>query len=238
MNRPLVRRHTAATTKPARRTVLFAALLATLPMSVVSQAQVQETPRQPSLTAVPMPLPQKMPSLGCCRCLGGENTLDLSTIPSNPWRVNGQPAALVASPNPAWAPASNPAKWISANAAATGGVNASYRYTLQFKVEKCTIPQTITLKGLAVAADNYYEVFLSGPGGNSPIVPCPSAAAATGHCFTPAGQLNNFAAWPVTVPGIYTLNVNVKNISGPTGMFINALVEGRCTKEIVSPGKS
>jgi hypothetical protein len=236
MNRPLVRCRTTAITKSARRTVLFAALLATLPMSVVSQAQVQEqeVPRQPTLTAVPMPMPQKMPTLGCCRCLGGENTLDLSTIPSNPWRVNGQPAAVVASPNPAWSTNTNGANWIAPSAAGNGGVNTTYHYTLQFKVEKCTIPQTIVFKGLAAAADNYIKVSLTGPSSGGP-VQCNNAS---GYCFTAANQLNNFAAWPVTVaPGIYTLNVDVKNISGPTGMFISAFVQGRCAKEGVSSNK-
>jgi hypothetical protein len=58
-----------------------------------------------------------------------------------------------------------------------------------------------------------------------------------GYCFTAANQLNNFAAWPVTAPGLYTLNVEVNNISGPTGMFINAAVEGQCTKDPIKPEK-
>ncbi|MFZ2753376.1 MAG: hypothetical protein WAZ48_07995 [Lysobacteraceae bacterium] len=62
--------------------------------------------------------------------------------------------------------------------------------------------------------------------------------AATGHCFTAVpGQLNDFAVWPVLAPGVHTLNVDVTNISGPTGMFIKAEVEGQCTKEPVKPGK-
>jgi hypothetical protein len=236
MNRTLNHFHTTPTAKPARRIALLAALLATLPAAVVSQAQVQEAParQRPSPIDMPMPLPQKIPTLGCCRCLGGQNKLDLSTIPGNPWLVNGQPAVSVTTPNPAWSTNTGGAKWISINAAANGGNNTTYHYTLQFKVEKCTIPQTIVFKGLSAAGDNYNKVWLTGPSGGGPV----QCTVAGGYCFTAANQLNNFAAWPVTVaPGLYTLNVDVTNISGPTGMFINAVVEGQCTKEAVQPQK-
>ena len=177
---------------------------------------------------------QRIPALGCCRCLGGQNKLDLSTIPGNPWRVNGQPAVAVTTPNAAWSTNTGGAKWISTNAAATGGNNTTYHYTLQFKVEKCTIPQTIVFKGLSAAGDNYMKIWLTGPSGGGPV----QCTALGGYCFTAANQLNTFAAWPVTVaPGLYTLNVDVTNISGPTGMFVKAEVEGQCTKDPVKPGK-
>jgi hypothetical protein len=239
MSRTSTRFHTAtATISPARRVALLAALLATLPAAVATQAQ--EAPARPRPSPIDMQPQKKMPTLGCCRCLGEKNTLDLSTTPGNPWQVNGVPAAMVTSPNPAWSTNTGGAKWISINAAANGGANTTYRYTLRFKVEKCTIPQTIVLKGLAVAADNRYSVSLTGPSGTiGPSVPCPAAPASTGHCFTAVpGQLNNFAAWPITfLPGIYSLNVDVTNISGPTGMFINAVAEGQCTKDSVQPEK-
>jgi hypothetical protein len=215
-------------------------LLATLPAAIVSQAQVRDVQPQSSPIAVPKPYPQKIPTLGCCNCLGGENKLDLSTIPGNLWRVNGQPAAVVASPNPAWSTSTGGAKWISIDTAGNGAANTTYRYTLQFNVQKCTIPQTIVLKGLSIAADNRYSVYLTGPNSTasaSPVVPCPAAAAATGHCFTPAGQLNNFAAWSITAPGVYTLNVDVANISGPSAMFLKAVLEGQCSRELVKNDK-
>jgi hypothetical protein len=238
MSRTSARFHTAtATIRPARRVALLAALLATLPAAVATQAQ--EATARPRPSPIDMQPQKKIPTLGCCRCLGGNNTLNLSTIPGNPWQVNGVPAAVVASPNPAWSTNTSGAKWISINAAANGGPNTTYRYTLRFKVEKCTIPQTIVLKGLAVAADNRYSVSLTGPSGTSPSVLCPAAPASTGHCFTAvSGQLNNFAAWPVVESGVHTLNVDVTNISGPTGMFINAVAEGQCTKEPVQPEKT
>ena len=220
-----------------RRAAFAAAfgLIAGFAATAAPQAQAQEAMQAPP-RAIRVPLPatdQKIPTLGCCRCLGGQNKLDLSTIPGNPWRVNGQPAVAVAAPNAAWAPPGS-AKWVSINAAANGGNNTTYHYTLQFKVEKCTIPQTIVFKGLSAAGDNYIKIWLTGPSGGGPV----QCTAPGGYCFTPANQLNNFAAWPVTVqPGLYTLNVDVTNISGPTGMFVNAVLEGQCTKEPVKPGK-
>ena len=214
-------------------------LAAGLAASLVPQAQAQTQEQEqevmqatPRAVGVQSSLEQRIPTLGCCRCLGGQSKLDLSTIPGNPWLVNGLPAAAVASPNAAWASPGS-AQWISINAAANGGANTTYRYTLKFKVEKCTIPQTIVLKGLAAAADNTIKVYLTGPSSGGPV----SCTVAGGYCFTAANQLSNFAAWPVVAPGIYTLNVDVNNISGPTGMFINAVVEGQCTKEPVNQGK-
>jgi hypothetical protein len=209
---------------------LFAGLAISAAPQVQAQAQMQAPPRA---IGVPPSPDQKIPTLGCCRCLGGQNKLDLSTIPGNPWKVNGVPAAIIASPNPAWSTNTGGAKWIGPNAAGSGGNNTSYRYTLQFKVEKCTIPQTITFKGISAAGDNYIKVSLSGPSSGGPA----QCNVPGGYCFTAANQLNNFAAWPVTAPGLYTLNVEVNNISGPTGMFINAAVEGQCTKDPIKPEK-
>lgn len=225
--------------RSARRAVRAAALglVAGFVITPVTQAFAQErTEAMPGGTATPVP-DRKIPTLGCCRCLGEKNTLDLGTHAGNPWRVNGMPAVIVTSPNAAWSPSPGSAKWISTNAAGNGGANATYRYTLQFRVEKCVIPQSIVFKGLSVAADNRYSVSLSGPAGASPSVPCPAAAAATGHCFSVAGRLNNFAVWPVIPPGVYTLNVDVTNISGPSGLSLDAVLEGRCSKDPIKPEK-
>jgi hypothetical protein len=44
----------------------------------------------------------RAPTLGCCRCLGGSNTLDLSTISSNNWTVAGNPVAFLTTIHPLW----------------------------------------------------------------------------------------------------------------------------------------
>ncbi|MES2672538.1 MAG: hypothetical protein V4673_19245 [Pseudomonadota bacterium] len=219
-----------------RRAAFAAAfgLIAGFAASAAPQAQAQEAMQAPPRAIGMPPSPdKKIPTLGCCRCLGGQNKLDLSTIPGNPWLVNGQPAVAVTQPNAAWAPPGS-AKWVSINAAAHGGNNTTHHYTLQFKVEKCTIPQTIVFKGLSAAGDNYLKISLTGPSGGSA-----QCTMAGGYCFRAPYLLNNFAtSWPgITTPGLYTLNVDVTNISGPTGMFVNAVLEGQCTKELVKPGK-
>ncbi len=231
---------TATTQSHGRLAIMIAVCLAVGLPIVAAYAQVRELPPRGSVIAVPIPYPQKIPTLGCCNCLGEQPTLNLSTgLAANAWKVNGQPAVVVTHPNTAWSNLTNGAKWISIDTVGSGAANATYRYTLQFKVQKCTIPQQIVFKGLAIAADNGYKVYLTGPGGSSPVVPCPAAAAATGHCFTAANQLNNFATWPVAVvPGTYTLNVDVTNISGPSGMFLNAEIEGQCAKDPVRSDKN
>lgn len=218
-----------------RRTVLAAALaVAGLSSTAAPSARAQDRVVGPPRGNLPIAVvPERMPTLGCCHCLGGENTLDLGTVPGNPWRVNGQPAVPVASPNVAWSTQTHGARWVSLTTGANGGSNTNDHYTLQFRVEKCTIPQSIVLKGVAAAGDNFVKVYLTGPVGAGPV----QCTVAGGYCFTASNQLNNFAAWPVTAPGVYTLNVDVRNLGGPTGMFISAVLEGRCTKEPVKPDK-
>lgn len=172
----------------------------------------------------------QMPTLGCCECLGGQNTLDVSTVPGVPWRVDGQPTVHVAVPNVAWSTQTNGALWISGNADAEGS-STIHQYTLAFRVEKCTIPQTIVFNGIAAAGDDTLKVFLTGPGNAGP-AQCTSA----GYCFATVNQLNNFATWPVTGgPGVYTLEVEVLNHGGPTGMFLSGTLEGTCTNAAVKP---
>jgi hypothetical protein len=220
----------------SRRAFLAAALavVAGLSSTAAPPARAQDRVVGPPRADLPVAgVPERMPTLGCCHCLGGENKLDLSTVPGVPWRVNGQPVVPVSPVNAAWSTNTHGANWVSLNAAGSGGNGATSHYTLQFRVEKCTIPQSIVLKGIAAAGDNFVKVYLTGPVGGGPV----ACTAAGGYCFTAANQLNNFAAWPLTAPGVYTLNVDVNNISGPTGMFLNAVLEGRCTKEPVKPEK-
>lgn len=218
------------------RAVLAAALAAVAGLSSTAAppARAQDRGVAPPRAELPVTaVDERLPTLGCCHCLGGENKLDLSTVAGVPWRVNGQPVVPVSSVNAAWATLTNGAKWVSLNAAGSGGNGTTSHYTLQFRVEKCTIPQSIVLKGLVAAGDNYEKVYLTGPVGGGPV----ACTVAGGYCFTNGNRLINFAAWPLTLPGVYTLNVDVTNISGPTGMVLSAVLEGRCTKEAVKPEK-
>ena len=53
----------------------------------------------------------------------------------------------------------------------------------------------------------------------------------------PAPSELHIIAASVDWPGVYAPNVDVANISGPTGMFLSAVLEGRCTKAPVKPEK-
>ena len=240
MNLTLAHLHTTPIAKPARRIALLAALLAMLPAAVVSQAQVQEAParQRPSPINMPMPLPQKMLTLGCCQCLGEQKTLDLSTGSSNGWSVVSSltpaiaavPATILTSPHPAWNLPTGGAQWVSAGASgATGLPAATYTYRLRFKVQKCTIPQKVKLTGI-VGADDMFKVFLNSN-------PTPVSACSGGWCFnmqnpTPSFTVNNLA------PGSHVLTVVVVNTGGPTGMFLKARLEGQCSKEPIKSDRA
>src|SRR6185436_10183485 len=62
---------------------------------------------------------RKVATLGCCRCLGGTNSLDLSTISSNNWTVNGNLVSFLTTINPFWNLPTVSASWVST--VATGG---------------------------------------------------------------------------------------------------------------------
>ncbi|HVF45811.1 MAG TPA: hypothetical protein VM936_22475 [Pyrinomonadaceae bacterium] len=171
--------------------------------------------------AVRLPAELRPAALGCCKCLGGTNTLDLSTVPSNRWTVNGGPAAFLSSIHPLWNINPGPASWVSTVATGgTGGVAAGvYEYRLDFAVPACTIGQEVTLSG-NVGGDDDFDVFIDSVNGTS-ISQC------AGWCFnTPNNTLHTFTI-PVT-SGTHTLIVRVKNGGGPSGMFVNAKLTGAC----------
>jgi hypothetical protein len=169
------------------------------------------------------------PTLGCCKCLGGSNTLDLSTIPSNHWTVNGSNTVLVTTVNPYWNINPGPANWLStvANTATTNIAGGTYEYRLPFEVSRCTIEQRVTLSGNYGGDDDVY-VYLDIANSAHLISQCTG-----GWCFnTPHKTLSTFANYAVPL-GPHTLIVQVKNALGgasPSGMFINAKLTGTCVK--------
>src|SRR5688572_10139442 len=76
----------------------------------------------------------KGPTLGCCKCLGGTNTLDLSTISSNNWTVNGNPVVLQTQIPSAWNINPGPAQWVSTSASGGNGSTGDFDYRLNFTV--------------------------------------------------------------------------------------------------------
>src|ERR1044071_5834707 len=114
---------------PVSAALAFAFLL-------VAASSAAAQPRRVEASALPFDAKLAPATLGCCKCLGGTNTLDLSTVPSNAWTVNGNPAAFLTSIHPAWNINPGPARWVSA--AASGGTAGLapgvYEYRLDFAV--------------------------------------------------------------------------------------------------------
>ncbi len=175
---------------------------------------------QDERTSIPGPNPIKGPTLGCCKCLEGGNSLDLSTVSANKWTVNSSPVAFVSPISSAWNLSTGIAKWVStvANGNAPAG---DYEYRLAFFVPNCTIDQQITLTGNS-GADNEVKVFLDTTG---PLAQCGNP----GFCFkTPNGV--TFST-PVG-PGAHTLIVQVKNYGNTSGMFVNATLTSKCSTKL------
>ena len=168
------------------------------------------------------PIPQ-VPTLPCCKCLGGTSSLDLSTISSNQWIVNGSPAVFLNTIDPAWNINPGPAQWVSTTASGgTSSISAGpYVYQLRFMVPKCTIEQRVTLTG-NYGGDNNVSVFLDN--NSTPLSQC------TGnYCFNiphhPSAPTFNTL---VSAGVVHTLVVKVQNNEGPSGMFVNAKLTSTC----------
>lgn len=171
----------------------------------------------------------RIPTLGCCKCLGETSSINLSTVPGNNWTVSGGPAFFLTSPNSNWNLPTSGASWISTAAnGASGSLPAGVKdYQLKFVVQKCTIPQKVTLTG-SVGGDDDISVYLDNTA-STPLSTCSG-----GWCFNtknppPAISTN-------VLPGSHTLIVRVNNGGGsPSGMFVNATLTGSCS---TSPTKT
>jgi len=169
---------------------------------------------------------QGRPTLGCCKCLGGTNSLDLSTTSSNNWTVNSAPVSFLTAVHPLWNINPGPAKWVSTvPTGSTNGIAAGiYEYRLDFFVPACTIDQRVTLTG-NFGGDDDVSVFLDNT--SNPVI----SQCTGGWCFnTPKKTLTTFSTGVGS--GGHALIVRVKNDSqGPSGMFVNAKLTGTCTSE-------
>jgi hypothetical protein len=178
----------------------------------------------------------RVATLGCCKCLGGTNTLDLSTVNSNRWTVsNGAPAVFQAAVHPLWNLNPGPAAWVSAVAGGgTGGVPTGvFEYRLDFFVPTCTIGQEVTLTG-NYGGDDDVDVFLDDATGPAVAQNQFFLSQCTGGwCFnTPKKSLSAQSFTRSVGPGAHTLIVKVTNHGGgPSGMFVNAALNAACRRE-------
>jgi len=156
----------------------------------------------------------------CCKCLGETSTVDLSTGSGSSvdsrWKVNGGSAYILA-PVAGWLTTLSPAKWIQPTANGSAQSNTVYKYTLTFSAPKCTIPMDVALEG-NVSADNNATVFLDG----QQIASCPGP-----KCFTTAVPFNV----PSIAPGNHTLEIQVGNDSGGSGLIVSAQLKVQCKKD-------
>jgi hypothetical protein len=167
----------------------------------------------------------KPPTLGCCTCLGGTNTLDLSTTSSNNWTVNGNPVVFLTQSqlNQWWNLNPSPASWVSTVATGSTGniLMGTYDYKLKFVVPCCAIEQRVTLSGNYGGDDNVF-VYLDNIANANLISQCTG-----GWCFNtqnPPPPLNY-----VVSPGPHTLIVRVVNTgASPSGLFVSAKLTGTC----------
>jgi hypothetical protein len=182
---------------------------------------------------VPVEVQARAATLGCCKCLGGTNMLDLSTVSTNAWTVNGGPAFFLPAPNVAWNLNPGPAQWVSTAANGVTGVAAgTYEYRLNFIVPECAIGQRVTLTG-NYGGDNTVAVFLDNASGQSDasnpdfVAQCPRI----GYCFSSVHNPSLPSFSRAVGPGNHVLIVKVQNDGGPSGMFVNAKLVGACRGE-------
>ncbi|HJQ26433.1 MAG TPA: hypothetical protein VKA60_21140 [Blastocatellia bacterium] len=191
------------------------------PIAAVAQEQSERRP----LESVPV-----LPTIGCCKCLGGTNGLDLSTVSFNNWIVKDSTtnsawatAAFVTPVNSAWNLNSGAAKWISVSPnGGTGGIlGHTYEYRLNFFVSTCAIEQRVTLTGTC-GGDDEISVFIDNTTSANLLSQCTG-----GWCFNTSNPPPPFNR--VVGAGTHTLIAIVKNGSlGPAGMFVNAKLTGVC----------
>jgi hypothetical protein len=217
----------------SRKLNLLAVLFVlTVMVIAASSAQVVRPTNGVDLSVPPTP------TLGCCKCLGGTNSLDLSTISSNHWTVNGNPVVTVTTVNPYWTINPGPANWVSTVANSNTNVSVgTYDYKLVFVVPRCSIDQHVTLSGNYGGDDDVY-VYLDNTTPANLLSHCSG-----GWCFNAAHKLlSTFTNKPVG-PLSHTLIVRVINGSrldppSPSGMFLNATLTGVCTKNLTKSASS
>jgi hypothetical protein len=211
-----------------------AALAFTILLFAASSAFAQtDGPRLGTAVRVPIEVRTAPATLGCCKCLGGTNSLDLSTISSNRWTVNnGNAVAFLTVTHPAWNINPGPAQWVSTTAG--GGMSGipagTYEYRLDFFVPECTIKQDVTLTG-NVSGDDTFDAFLdSSTGAANTSNPLYLAGCSAGWCFNkPKQSLQTFTR--NVGPGPHALIVRINNSGGPSGMFVNATLTGACRRD-------
>jgi hypothetical protein len=169
------------------------------------------------------------PTLPCCKCLGDQTTLNLSTgqgSPTDPlWKVNNGSAYTVTSMPPGFPWIALPgAKWIQPVAGSTPQNTVPpgvYKYRVDFYIApECAIRSEIKLEG-KFSADNGATATLDP--GSHPVGSCPGI-----YCFKTSAALAVNPSW--LTPGQHTLEIDVTNQGGYAGLIVDAKLTRQCVK--------
>ena len=210
-----------------RAAVLLAALLIG-----VSPASAQSfPPSQVDAFAAPQhygPASSVAPNHGH-RLLSATHSLDLSTIGPNPWTVNGQRVTYPNQPvNRLWNLPTGHAQWVSFSPAAfynaTRGVT---EYRMEFPLPACRVQHQIRMQGVYGGDDNV-KVLVRTIGSPRQVSSC----GPNGWCFNTRGSPPSIH-WNQGVsatrhPSTGAVIVQVQNVDGGTGMFVNARLYSTC----------
>jgi hypothetical protein len=210
---------------PMKKAITLALALATLTiLSVFAAAQHRGEVKDIAVGPIPQ-VSTKVQQLTCCECLGGVTTLNLSTGQSSPkdpfWSVNGN-AAYTTPKVSSWVALAG-AQWIQPAASPLPSNNIApglYKYVVKFFIPECTIRSQIQLTG-KFSADNSAKAFLD--------TPAHAVGSCSGPtCFTAGVPLAVNPAW--LTPGNHTLEIDVTNNEGYSGLIVNASLTRQCVR--------
>lgn len=156
----------------------------------------------------------------CCTTYNLDISTGQGTGARDPqWQVNGN-SAFITPPFSGWTTALTPAKWIQPVATPTPSPNVPsgvYHYMIKFKVPSCSAGH-VQLNG-TFAADNSASVLLDG-------IPV-TITTCSNTCFK-APQAPVPLNIGTVLPGAHTLEIDVTNNGGASGLVVNAHLTRKC----------
>lgn len=163
------------------------------------------------------------------RLLSATHSLDLSTIGAHPWMVNGQSVAYPNQPvHRSWNLPTGHAQWVSSSPAAFHSAPRGVtEYRMEFPLPACRVQHQIRMQGVYGGDDNV-RVLLRTIGPPRQVSSC----GPNGWCFntrgSPPGIHWNQGVSSTRHASTGAVIVQVQNVGGGTGMFVNARLYSTC----------
>ena len=163
------------------------------------------------------------------RLLSATHSLDLSTIGPHPWTVNGQRVTYPNQPvNRLWNLLTGHAQWVSASPAAFyNAPRGVTEYRMAFPLPACRVQHQIRMQGVYGGDDNV-KVLVRTIGPPRMVSSC----GPNGWCFntrgSPPGIHWNQGISATRHASTGAVIVQVQNVGGGTGMFVNARLYSTC----------